>query len=68
MGLKYFIKSNFYGTIVWLLNAAACIKRNSSPQVAIAKIGLEKQPHFHKATWAQSTILFQLTAEPHHYN
>jgi hypothetical protein len=39
---------------------AAFNHKHFSPQVAIAKMGLEKQPHFHKATWVQSTSVFWL--------
>jgi hypothetical protein len=38
--------------------AVAFKHKHFSPQVAIAKMGLEKQPHFHKATWVQSTSVF----------
>jgi hypothetical protein len=45
-------------TIVSPQVAVAFKHKHSSPQVAIAKMGLEKQPHFHKATWVQSTSVF----------
>jgi hypothetical protein len=38
--------------------AVAFKHKHFLPQVAIAKMGLEKQPHFHKATWVQSTSVF----------
>jgi hypothetical protein len=40
---------------------AAFKHKHFLPQVEIAKMGLEKQPHFHKATWVQNTSVFRLS-------